>query len=1052
MGTYQMKVQLMKNSRFTLNQEFSSFKSKTYNTFTSSYLNNCSDSYVSRMFSNLNDYYSKIEKTYNSILETWEKYIQDVDGIENFLANNSGVGSISTSSIRSILNSMGRYYSTSRLMDNLFKNTIDNDADLIKMVGTDEFQQNLANAEKAKEHLEKIKEENSKSWIQKRLEDVGGFFSDGFEAIGQIGDEFGKYFRGENDDWLDELGYGLGKTGEQVAATGAEIGTGIVEGVVSVGETIYDGTIIVGSAVATPFTMLMDASLGNDDYNTSITSYLWEKANKTVAEDRTGMLFDDGVHKSDFGEWMDTTTFGDPNKIRVGSKVVGSIAGNIGVTMVTGGIFKVASGTTKAIVVSSSTQAFMGFSNGYVDAIQEEGVDTLDALGVASLKGLKSFGSAFIGGKINNFVGELPVIGGQGGPFNKGIIDKIQVFNNDTVGGTIANTAVRITSDAVTGAIEDTLIDPAIDALYKNGYYDQNGNYIEFDKNDTWSDKFGKMFDANGGVEGMSDSFMTNGFISLATEVKGTYKSVKDINTTNKIKEAVANNETIDINNYKKIKNFSKDTLDKLDEVLDTADKKNLVNFNVNGKNMSYDELKTDIAIKNANFKNVNKMSKNKQTLVAAFESEDMVSKETLEMIEHPKNVVFRFKNGNTEYYKNALEMKQSMVLDGVDKTQINNSISSGNNVKINMLFNNVEEIPDQIFSEIEKPENLYLEVNGKEINAKEAYIEKINKLSKDNIYTVDVFDNYDDVTYEFLSTLDDSSSVMFKFGDKLVPGDEMLEYTATKEFAQKLPDANDMAAKGKVFDFGKYSNIKDVPDELLMELDKPIYSKFEINGKTYYGDELIVAKQKLENVYDPMSLLDNETKRIEVDVKRANYFNSQGRDYYFGRYDYVDAISNKQLKNIANPEMTYIEVDGKKITVQELLDSRKISTEKIKNYLSDTLGKTKVAALILPTSISSAIGKTIQDPLSTNPELLKKVSDEGLYHFTSKKHIEKIIESHYIKKSSVLTSYGYEKSFFFAGVPDAESMVMNGIKPDIEDIDMQKLGHARVRKPIYNV
>lgn len=54
------------------------------------------------------------------------------------------------------------------------------------------------------------------------------------------------------------------------------------------------------------------------------------------------------------------------------------------------------------------------------------------------------------------------------------------------------------------------------------------------------------------------------------------------------------------------------------------------------------------------------------------------------------------------------------------------------------------------------------------------------------------------------------------------------------------------------------------------------------------------------------------------------------------------------------------------------------------------------------------------------------KIMNEGLYHFTLEENCKKILESGYVKEFSKFASYGNEKSFFFAGVPSFEDMVIN--------------------------
>lgn len=61
------------------------------------------------------------------------------------------------------------------------------------------------------------------------------------------------------------------------------------------------------------------------------------------------------------------------------------------------------------------------------------------------------------------------------------------------------------------------------------------------------------------------------------------------------------------------------------------------------------------------------------------------------------------------------------------------------------------------------------------------------------------------------------------------------------------------------------------------------------------------------------------------------------------------------------------------------------------------------------------------------NHATFNKILNEGLYHFTSEENCKKIIESGFVKSSSKSSSYStVAKSFFFAGVPSFEDMIMN--------------------------
>ena len=117
---------------------------------------------------------------------------------------------------------------------------------------------------------------------------------------------------------------------------------------------------------------------------------------------------------------------------------------------------------------------------------------------------------------------------------------------------------------------------------------------------------------------------------------------------------------------------------------------------------------------------------------------------------------------------------------------------------------------------------------------------------------------------------------------------------------------------------------------------------------------------------------------------------------------------------------------------------------ENIKN-----LGKICISTILSPVSI---LNKIKQSPLLEKRELFMKAYTEGIYHFTTKEAANKIISSEMVKKSGIIKSYSlHKKSFFFAGIPDIEKLILNGLNPTSEIVAVRiKLSYEELAKFEY--
>ena len=82
---YKIDTNLLDSVSNSLSTEKTSFVNGTRNIFSTSYLANCSDSEIQSMKNKLNEQYSTIEKSYNSIANWLNDYISDANSVEQCL-------------------------------------------------------------------------------------------------------------------------------------------------------------------------------------------------------------------------------------------------------------------------------------------------------------------------------------------------------------------------------------------------------------------------------------------------------------------------------------------------------------------------------------------------------------------------------------------------------------------------------------------------------------------------------------------------------------------------------------------------------------------------------------------------------------------------------------------------------------------------------------------------------------------------------------------------------------------------------------------------------
>lgn len=354
--------------------------------------------------------------------------------------------------------------------------------------------------------------------IKDAISDVGASISDSVESITKY-----EWFQDFNDFATDNIIPVISKIGEVTAKTCATVGTvvsSLIEGILGFGESLLDLLVNVGTVVLSIPTGIIDGvqAIGGlitgDDWN-SVTKAMWEKTKGFVETKRVTNLFD-SFYDTKIGNTLKENSYFFDN-IRGIGKGVGNVAGIVGLTVLTFGVggAAAAGGSAASAAASSSsgilssissfvgslsgrmalTAAASGFGKGTEES-WSEGADIGEGLVSGGLTGLWEGLQFYLGGKIGN----------------------LKVFGKEmqTTGTKLANSLSRVILDGLDGGAEG-IVQPLIATVFKDGYYDEEGNYIKFKETDNIVDKYGEIFDDYGGVK----NILTNAAIGSGLSILG---------------------------------------------------------------------------------------------------------------------------------------------------------------------------------------------------------------------------------------------------------------------------------------------------------------------------------------------------------------------------------------------------------------------------------------------------------------------------------------------------------------------------------------------------
>ena len=309
-----------------------------------------------------------------------------------------------------------------------------------------------------------------------------------------------------NDKFVPKIETAYNNVTKALRITSATIATAtisLVEGIGELGEAIVDAgaTILIGAASIV--TLVVDgggyfySDITGKKWN-SVTEYMWDTTKAFVAKKHVANWFDSLYENSAAGKWLKTNAFFF-NNVREVSSGIGYTVGIIGLTLATGGVGGIAGGT-------AGVAGIAGVGKGVEDA-WGKGASTFGGLTSGALNGLWEGFQFFVGAKING----------------------INVFGKSapTIKTKLANSLIHVVLDGIDGGAEG-FARTLIDTCYKDGYTDENGNYVKYTDADSVLKKLQENFDDLGGFNTVLTGALSGAATSALSEALDLGKYFKD--------------------------------------------------------------------------------------------------------------------------------------------------------------------------------------------------------------------------------------------------------------------------------------------------------------------------------------------------------------------------------------------------------------------------------------------------------------------------------------------------------------------------------------------
>ncbi len=340
-----------------------------------------------------------------------------------------------------------------------------------------------------------------------------------------------------NDDalpWIKNAANSVWYVVKSVGATVAVFVQSLVEGILQFAEAIIDFVALVGTGVASIVTGLYDggqaiygAITGNEW--SSVTKQMWGGTMGFVSNQYVAGWFDLLYQNTGYGQWLAENAYGFDITRSIGSGI-GYIAGVVVLTIATFGAGSVvaAGGSVTASTAAAATTATQmavtataaGIGRGTQSA-WADGAALLEGLTAGTLTGLWEGLQFYIGGKISG----LKIFGADG---------ILKSIGSSEIGTKLLNGLARVVLDGADGGVEGFVL-PLITSIYKDGYYDENGNYVEFLEDQNIFERYSELFDDNGGWTTVWTQASIGSATSLLGEAFDLRKYFKDSQATSNI-------------------------------------------------------------------------------------------------------------------------------------------------------------------------------------------------------------------------------------------------------------------------------------------------------------------------------------------------------------------------------------------------------------------------------------------------------------------------------------------------------------------------------------
>lgn len=511
-----VNVSALSSCQGEFSDEQSYFNNNTYTTFSNGYICSCGDQYISQMASHMLTCYDTLKAGYTNINDWWTSYVSDVETLENVLSGQSDLGEITSPEL---IAALGKLYNT----DN-YNNTLEGEY-------TGEEDPSIFG----------IDDQSTINAAYNQNETGGGLLGtivNGFKGLAK------EYLTKVTDSCVDiynedgtlnvlnvvkNIGTIQSNMSKINMATGATVVSGFAEGVLNFGEALVDFGRICNTAVSTVPTALIDGAqaiygkVTGKEWH-SLTKKMWDDTKVFVAKKHVNTWFDNLYNDNFIGKLIKNNSIGF-DTIRNVTSGIGYGAGVIALSAVTMGVGGAAvaggaaAGSAAATNAAALTSAVIAGTAGIGKCTQNawaDGASTVKGLAAGTAGGIWEGIQYFVGAKINNLnvFGPNKVVKGTNIVLNAGRANKV------------LNVGTRALLDGVDGGIEG-FVQPIINAVYKNGYNDENGNFVEFSKNENLFSRYSKLFNDNGGLSGVVTNAVVGAGISALTELPDLFKKPK---------------------------------------------------------------------------------------------------------------------------------------------------------------------------------------------------------------------------------------------------------------------------------------------------------------------------------------------------------------------------------------------------------------------------------------------------------------------------------------------------------------------------------------------